>query len=112
MIHRAVGAADQAEGLARVVAVQAGPGTVGLGTELGGAAPARRRAELQAPVGDKAQHIGTRSPVPRAGQRSLTVTIRTRSKASARRVAAAGPRPIPKMWSPLHHSGDQPRIYR
>ena len=69
MIHRAVGAADQAEGLAGVVAVQAGPGAVGLGTELGGAAPARRRAELQAPVGDKAQHIGTRSPVPRAGQR-------------------------------------------
>ena len=69
MIHRAVGAADQAEGLAGVVAVQAGPGTVGLGTELGGAAPARRRAELQAPVGDKAQHIGPRSPVPRAGQR-------------------------------------------
>ena len=68
MIHRAVGAADQAEGLAGVIAVQAGPGTVGLGTELGGAAPARRRAELQAPVGDKAQHVGARSPVPRAGQ--------------------------------------------
>ncbi len=68
MVDGVVSAAHQAEGLARVVAVKASPGAVGLGAEAGGAAPARHRRELKAAVGEQPQHIRTRPPVPQAGQ--------------------------------------------
>src|SRR6266571_2144860 len=44
VVHRAVGPADQAEGLAAVVAIEADPGAVGLGAEPGGTARCRPRS--------------------------------------------------------------------
>ena len=101
MVDHAVSAAYQAQALARVVAVEAGPGAVGLGAEAGGAAPSRRQQELQATVGEQPKQVGTRPqyhrPVSasraastsgrgfqRAGMRgSLSATIVTRSTAIA-----------------------------